>query len=117
MDLGNRRFARTRVCTLVSLLALIGSQFSACSDDDLDFTQKENARCQDCEECANIAGSCLCETCISWAADPDTNSLLFCEDGFWRKKASCPGGASVGCTDGDSHWTKCLDEDGNEIDF
>ena len=114
MQVGNRRFARTRLCTLASLFALLGSQFCACSDD-LDFTQKENARCQDCQECESIAGSCLCDTCISWAADPETNSLLFCERGFWRKQRSCPGGAAVGCTDADSHWIRCLDEDGKEV--
>jgi hypothetical protein len=117
MELANRRFARARVGTLASLFVLIGSQFCACSDDDLDFTQEENATCQDCQECSDIVASCLCDTCISWATDPDTNSLLFCERGIWRKRASCPGGASVGCTDGDAHWLKCLDENGNEIDF
>ena len=117
MQLRDHRLVRTRVCTLAALFALIGSQFCACLDDDLDFTQKEHTTCQDCQDCESIAGSCLCETCISWAVDRDTNSVLFCESGLWRKRASCPGGAEVGCTDGDSHWIKCLDEDGTEVDL
>ena len=115
--LGNVRFRRSRVNGAVAALVLLtGSQFWACSDD-LDFTQKENTPCEDCTTCETFAGSCLCDTCISWASDPETKTLLFCEQGIWRKQAACPGGAAVGCTDRGAHWTQCLDESGNDVEL
>lgn len=104
------RFWPTRA--LVPLALLAAGPFAACGDD-LDFTQREGTYCQDCSKCESYAGSCVCDTCTPRAFDPDTNTLLICDNG-WRKLADCPGGVAVGCSDGDL-WLECLDESGIDV--
>lgn len=98
------------VCAFVLVCACNGEK-------DLSFEAKENTPCQNCDDCTGFGGSCLCVSCASHAFDHETNTLLLCADGAWRKLADCPGGGEAGCTEGPgaSFRFTCVDEDGDEV--
>jgi hypothetical protein len=96
-------------CGLGLTLLAVG----ACGDDepDLDYTAVAGESCQDCHECSDIVGSCVCETCTSYAYDPERKQLLVCT-GLWKVEKECPGGVSVVCASTGGYKISCLDDKG-----
>lgn len=86
----------------------------ACGDDkpELDYTAVAGDSCQDCHECSDIVGSCVCDTCTSYAYDPERKQLLVCT-GHWQVEQECPGGVSVVCASTGGYKITCLDEKGD----
>jgi hypothetical protein len=84
----------------------------ACGDEpDLDYTAVAGEECEDCNECSNVIGSCVCETCTEYAYDPARKQLLVCT-GIWEVDDECPGGVSVVCAASGGYDITCLDENG-----
>ncbi len=102
------RFHRVGFATLI--LGALLSALAACSDPELDYTAVAGEECEDCHRCSDIVGSCVCETCTSYAYDPERKQLLVCT-GIWNVDKECPGGVSVACA-GTGYDITCLDEKG-----
>jgi hypothetical protein len=95
-------------------VGLILVAVGGCSDgSDLKFDAVAGELCHNCEDCAGIVNSCICETCTEYAVDAKRKQMLVCT-GIWKVYKECPGGVSVSCADKGYNAT-CLDKDGQPI--
>jgi hypothetical protein len=104
------------ICDLVLVLCALLFSLGACSEEEIDYTHRAGEQCEECDYGGHLeGGEDDCSSCIYLSYDPETLTLLKCQDNLWTALGECPGGVDVQCHGTGSYAVTCLDSDGNDI--